>query len=135
MTSAYDKEYTTELLANLTKNKSKKLSVLIVPKEIDALMSVGFGMSKFALVSKDSFVLLKQINPSLGEKLKIYNESTPKYRMVLALNKIDKNRDEIISIFKNMELNNSGKSVLDIIGVDKLIILPSSDIINLEETK
>ncbi len=89
VTSAYNKEYTNELLTSLTKEDINNLSILIVPKEIDALMSVGFGMSKFALVSKESFTLLEEINPFLAKSLKIYSESDPKYRMVLAPYDID----------------------------------------------
>ncbi|HEX5330198.1 hypothetical protein [Sulfuricurvum sp.] len=122
VTSAYDKEYTGELLSTITKNNSKELSVLKVPKEIDALMSVGFGMSKFALVSKDSFSLLQTINPVLAKDLKIYYESEPEYRMLLVCNEIDKEDSKLISVFKNMELSDSGKSILNSIGIDKLVV-------------
>lgn len=122
VTSAYDKEYTGELLSTITKNNAKELSVLKVPKEIDALMSVGFGMSKFALVSKDSFSLLQTINPVLAKDLKIYYESEPEYRMLLVCNEIDKEESKLISVFKNMELTNNGKNILNSIGIDKLVV-------------
>jgi len=135
VTSAYDKEYTNDLLSSLTHNKSTKLSVLVVPKEIDALMSVGFGMSRFALVSKDSFTLLAEINPFLSKSLKIYSESLPKYRMLLASNKIDKNKNKLISIFKDMGLSESGKNILNMIGVDKMLVLKANDLKNLGDKK
>ncbi|MDD2781439.1 MAG: hypothetical protein PHR02_07840 [Sulfuricurvum sp.] len=90
VTSAYPKEYTNELLNTITQENAKALSVLKVPKEIDALMSVGFGMSKFALVSKDTFEHLQIINPVLSKELKIYYESVPEYRMLLACNAAEK---------------------------------------------
>ena len=135
VTSAYDDEYTKELLLTLTKNKSDDLSVLIVPKEIDALMSVSFGMSKFALVSRDSLRLLKNINPFLTKNLKIYNESIPAYRMLVTCNKIDKDKLKLMSIFEKMDLNDNGKNILGMIGVDKLVILNSNDLKNLGDAK
>lgn len=135
VTSAYDKEYTNDLLASLTNHQSTKLSVLIVPKEIDALMSVGFGMSKFALVSKDSFIFLKNINPFLSKSLKIYGESLPKYRMLLACNKIDAKKNKLISIFENMGLTQRGKNILNMIGVDEFVVLNADDLKNLGDEK
>ena len=135
VTSAYDKEYTNDLLSSLTHNKTTKLSVLVVPKEIDALMSVGFGMSKFALVSKDSFTLLNEINPFLSKSLKIYGESLPKYRMLLASSKMDKKKNKLISIFKNMGLTQRGKSIFNMIGIDKMVLLNANDLKNLGDEK
>ncbi|EDZ62898.1 hypothetical protein SMGD1_1738 [Sulfurimonas gotlandica GD1] len=129
--SAYDNEYANELLITLANNKSNKLSILIVPKEIDALMSVGFGMSQFALVSKDSFKLLKEINPLLSKSLQIYHESEPKYRMLLTCSEIDNQKNELVSVFQEMGFTESGKSILKMIGVDKLVVLSSNDLENL----
>ena len=131
VTSAYDDEYTKELLSTLTKKHSDNLSVLIVPKEMDALMSVGFGMSKFALVSRDSLNLLKNINPFLSKRLKVYKESKPTYRILIACNKIDKDKQKLISVFRKMDLNNNGKNILKMIGIDKLVVLNSNDLENL----
>jgi len=124
VTSAYDKDYTSKLLHQFNTD----LSVLIVPKELDALMSVGFGMSNFALVSKDSFNLLKEVNPTLANNLTIYNESKPTYRMMLAYHgEISKNK-KLIDIFENMGLKDDGKEVLNQIGIDKFILFPSQDL-------
>lgn len=130
LTSAYDKEYTHALLSTLTKDNSKALSVLKVPKEIDALMSVGFGMSRFALVSKESFAHLQLINPVLSKDLKIYFESEPEYRMFLASNETDKEDTKLISIFKNMELTDEGKNILKMIGIDRLVVFNTQNLAN-----
>jgi hypothetical protein len=123
VTSAYDKEYTLGLLKNMTSDNSQELTILRVPKEIDALMSVGFGMSKFAVVSKDTYNLLQNINPTLAKDLKIYYESDPEYRMLLATNEIDREESKLISIFRNMDYSDAGKSILNLIGIDKLVVL------------
>ena len=86
-------------------------------------------------MSKGSFTFSKEINPFLSDNLKIYNESMPKYRMILAKNKIDKKRDKLVLIFKNMGLNKSGKNILNMIGIDKLVVLTSTDLNNIGGVK
>lgn len=135
VTSAYDKEYTQELVQKLTNKKTKNTPVLIVPKEIDALMSVSFGMSNFALVSKDSLEFLKKINPMLTKQLHIYKESEPKYRILLANNKIEKNKNAIISIFNTMSVSKKGKEILNSMGIDKLVALNKNDLMILGDLK
>jgi hypothetical protein len=135
VTSAYDEEYTRELLGNITKNRSKNFSILRVPKEIDALMSVGFGMSKFALVSNNSFILLQMINPVLAKDLKIYYESEPEYRMLLACSDMDQESMKLVSIFKEMELSEDGKNILNMIGIDKLVGFNEQNTENIGDTQ
>ncbi|DAB39527.1 MAG TPA: hypothetical protein CFH83_00140 [Sulfuricurvum kujiense] len=135
VTSAYDTEYTNELLNSITDEHSQELSVLRVPKEIDALMSVGFGMSRFALISKDTFVHLQHINPVLSKDLKIYYESDPEYRMLLACNETDKEVTTLVSIFKNMEFSSDGKKILNMIGIDKLVVFNIRNLENRGDTK
>ena len=130
ITSAYSKKYTNKLLDSLIENE--KQSILIVPKEIDALMSVGFGMSDFAVVSKDSFSNLQKINPFLTKDLVIYKELALSYRMLIAtkdLYKINKH------IFEDMDKDDVGKYILDAIGIDKFIAIRSKDLINIGGTK
>ena len=126
VTSAYDDEYTQELLNNLTKNT--KFSVIEVPKEIDALMSVGFGMSQFALVSKDSFLLLKELNSYLAKDLVIYEESKPFYKMLIACKNMEQYKEELLNIFTKMGQDDNGKKILDILGIDKLVVLHNDDL-------
>ncbi len=124
--SAYNNTFTKELLGTIA--HSAKFSVLKVPKEIDALMSVGFGMSKFALVSQESFSLLQTINPSLTQDLGIYFESKPQYRMFLATNTMDADTANLTAIFKDMDQSEDGRRILNMIGMDRLIPFePSSD--------
>ena len=135
ITSAYDISYTKKLLMKLTKNDTKNLPILIVPKEIDALMSVSFGMSDFALVSKDSLYFLEKINPSLTKKFKIFYESEPKYRVLFANNTIMKNNEKIITIFNNMSTKPKGKDILEKMGIEKLVLLSREDKYNLGDIK
>jgi len=126
VSSAHTKKYTKKLLTSLKENK--ELSTLIVPKDIDALMSVGFGMSDFALVSKDSFTYLQEINGFLTKDLKIYKELDSRYRMLIASKMKDK---EIKNIFQNMSKDTNGKNILNIFGVDGFTFLHLQDLNNL----
>ena len=122
--SAYDKKFATQKLNNLVKNKD--ISLLLVPKEIDALMSVGFGMSDFALVSDDSLELLKQINPSLGENLVVYKKTKDIYRMILSYN--GKEDEKLTSIFLNINNDAEGKEILNKIAIDSMVVLSQKDL-------
>lgn len=126
VTSAYSRQYSKKLIDNFTKTDT--LELLIVPKEIDALMSVGFGMNEFALVSRDSFELMKKVNTHLSEQLIVFNESSPTYRMLVASKLRDEHDKKLIDIFTTMNLKDEGKKILDILGIDDIVVLTRSDL-------
>jgi len=131
VSSAYDTSYTQTLLKELENTQKNTRPILIVPKEIDALMSVSFNMSDYALVSKDSFHLLKSINPALTKDLTILNESDPKYRILIANNKIKENKNNVVALFNNMSNKELGKNILEMMGIEKLVVLTSNNKISL----
>ena len=94
-----------------------------VPKEIDALMSVGYGMSQFASVSKKSYFNLMKTNPSLTKNMRIYSESDPNYRMLVAVTKAYKNDPKIAKIFTQMKQNKKGRVILKRLGIDNIVRL------------
>ena len=128
ITSAYDREHTQALLKEIFSAGHENLNVLTVPKEIDALMSVGFGMSKLALVSKDSFEHLKTVNPAMARSMKVLNTSTMAYRMFMAKRTTDNDRQNIISVFENMHLSEEGRKQLSLLGIDKMVAIPSREL-------
>lgn len=128
VTSAYDKEYSKELLWKLTNGNTGKFSVLKVPKEIDALMSVGFGMSKFALVSQESLKVLQSANPLLAKDLKIYTASEPEFRMILAGNAKNTEALKLISLLREMGGTPEGREVFNTIGIDAMTTLDTQNL-------
>ena len=135
VTSAYDIAYSDELLLQFTKKQNKKMPVLIVPKEIDALMSISFGMSSFALVSKDSLNFLKKINPSLTKDFQVFYESEPKYRILLANNILNQNKQEVITMFTNISKTLKGKKFLEMIDIEKFTKISKKDRTKLGDLK
>lgn len=121
VTTAFSEKYTNKLLRKTF--GLHQLRLLKVPKEIDALMSVGYGMSQFASVSKDSFKLLQKTNGTLTKNMRIYSESDPTYRMLVAVNKENVKDKDFIRIFTNMNKNKNGKSVLKLLGIDSIVKL------------
>jgi len=126
ITTPFPHDYTTAHINRLTTDHS--LNVLNVPKEIDALMSVGFGMSQFALVSKESFELLQKANSFLAKQMKVFSESTPTLRMLVALKENKLTNKESIDIFSTMDSKDEGKKVLKMLGVDKIVSLTTNDL-------
>jgi hypothetical protein len=133
ITTAYSKEYAKELINKIT--TSNNLNVLNVPKDIDALMSVGFGMSKFALISKESFDLIKNTNSYLANELEIYSESTPVYRMIVATSLKHKHDKKALEPFNKICSKEKGKQVLEILGIDDIVLLSQNDLKHLGENK
>jgi hypothetical protein len=125
ITTTYSKDYSKKLIDTLIENNN--LNIVNVPKEIDALMSVGFGLSKFALVSKDSFELLKNINGFLAEQMTIYKESKPNFRMLIASKLKNQYSEECINLITSMNSNIYGKKVLNLLGIDNIVILTKND--------
>ena len=121
VTTAFSERYTNKLLRNTF--GLHQLRLLKVPKEIDALMSVGYGMSQFASVSKGSFKLLQKTNSSLTKDMRIYSESDPNYRMLVAVNKESIEDQDFIRIFTNMNKSKNGQSILKILGIDNIVKL------------
>ena len=77
-------------------------------------------MSRFALVSKESFSFLQTINPSLTRDLSIYFESEPQYRMFLATNTLNQETANLTAVFEQMGQSENGKRILNLIGMDRL---------------
>jgi len=121
ITTAFSDRYTKKLLRKTFGLYS--LHILKVPKEIDALMSVGYGMSQFASVSKSSFRLLQKTNNNLTKNMRIYSESDPNYRMLVAVDKKSVQDKNFIRIFTNMNKSKNGRDILKLLGIDKMVKL------------
>ena len=117
--SASSVEHTRELLLKmLGKNRKDLLStirILTVPKDIDALLAVGYSIAHAAVTTQDSLKLLESINPGLKRKLETFSISGDILMPVLAIKKlgvIGEPQKKIIQIMKEMKTSESGRESL-----------------------
>lgn len=121
--SAGSKDYTRNILIQMLGEKKRgianDLRILTVPKDIDALMAVGFGMAESALASESSLAKLSTINPKQYKMMKQLAVSEETLLHIVAIPKeCDKNVEELVRIIKEMETNLDGKQKLKMLGMD-----------------
>jgi hypothetical protein len=132
--SASSLQYTNSALKGMLKKFAEHaFQVLTVPKDIDALMSVGFGMAKLAFASENAFDELKGVNPRLCSKMKVLAEGEETLRLILALPQgFTANRKKMVDMIKNMSMDSDGKRRIRMLGLDSWQELNSSDRSKLE---
>lgn len=121
--SASSEDYTRNILIQMLGEKKKEvaisLRVLTVPKDIDALMAVGFGMAESALASESSLTKLSTINPKQYKMMKQLAVSEEILLHVVAVpKKCDENVEELVRIIEEMGTNLEGKQKLKMLGMD-----------------
>ena len=132
--SASSLQYTTSALKRMLKKFAEHpFQVLTVPKDIDALMSVGFGMAKLAFASENAFDELKGVNPRLCNKMKVLAEGEETLRLILALPQgFTGNSKKTIDMIRNMAMDSDGKRRIRMLGLDGWQELDASDRLKLE---
>jgi len=133
--SASSIQHTDSCLQTMIKDKSAVTitNILTVPKDIDALMSVGFGMSKFALTTQNTFKELKSANPMLYQKLKVLAKGEEALLPVIAVPEaFMQNAQSLVRIIQDMAADPNGKEKLQMIELDGWQALDASDRVKLE---
>jgi hypothetical protein len=114
-------KHTKSVLMEMFKEKegALKTKILAVPKDIDALMAVGFGMSKAALTTRNAFEELKNVNPILYNKLKILAEGRESHLLILAVPEdFVEHSVQPVKVIKSMPMNPDGKKKMRMLGLD-----------------
>lgn len=119
--SAGSEQYTRMLLSEMVESPQivDELRILTVPKDIDALMSLGFGMAKAAISTDYSLETLAKMNPVLHKKLSILAESREARLLTLATP--EDRRDsagKMVTIFQDMANDQEGRKKLRMLGLD-----------------
>ena len=95
------------------------LRILTVPKDIDALMSLGFGMAKAAITTDYSLETLAKMNPPLHKKISILAESQESRLLILAAPvHCEGNAQQLATIFQDMAADQQGGKKLRMLGLD-----------------
>ncbi len=120
VSSAGSEEYTRNFL-RLTIDDSivDSLRVLNVPKDIDALISVGLGVAQAALTSEYSIAMLSSIYPKLGKELIPIARGPESLLSIVAMpEKYEPEVSRLPAVIEEMEKHEEGREILHIMGLD-----------------
>ena len=121
--SAGSDEYTGNLLKQMLGKENEKLvdsfQLLVVPKDIDALISVGFGLADAALTTENSLDMLSSINPRLKGKLATVASSKEILLPIVAIHEgLTPDIVKLLVALKNMPDSEDGNRGMQILGLD-----------------
>ncbi|QTA80700.1 Uncharacterized protein dnl_30120 [Desulfonema limicola] len=118
--SATSIEHTVDELVFIFKQRIDPRKILKVPRDIDALMSVGIGISQSALAAESSLEKLHNIHPSLFKKIKILAAGNPSWLLIVSVHKeFRQDAGSIIEVLKNMPDDPSAESRIKMLGLDR----------------
>lgn len=110
-----------EILGDKNETLIKTLKILTVPKDIDAVMAVGYGMASAALSAENSLANLATVNPKQFQQLHVLGYSKESYLLVAAtLEKPDDQETKLLELLKKMSTNSIGENNLKLLGIDGL---------------
>ena len=93
--------------------------IIPVTQNMDAIMALALNQVAGAIVSQDSYGLLKNINPELINQIKIFSQlPTIPHPLVVSFGNA-KNNDSFIAAMKNLDENVRGKVVFEYFGLTK----------------
>ncbi len=96
-----------------------ELTLILVPKDIDALLAVGFGMASGALTNETSLEKLKLINPKQYSQLHVLGESKEAFLTIVAVpQKNSEENQAILEILSEMGNTEDGRKKLNMLGLD-----------------
>lgn len=121
--SASSDEYTRYLLKQMVGKDNEKLvdsfRLLGVPKDIDALISVGFGVADAALTTENSLDMLSTINPRLKSKLVTLASSRELLLPIVAIHEeLNPAVVKLLVTLKNMAGTEGGNKGIQMLGLD-----------------
>ncbi|MBC8549138.1 MAG: PhnD/SsuA/transferrin family substrate-binding protein [Candidatus Brocadiales bacterium] len=121
--SSGNEDYTRNILIQMQgageRDIVNSMKILTVPKDIDALMAVGFGMADSALTTERSLTKLAAINPN---QYKFLRQLAKSQEILLPIVAVPKQSDEniklLLTIIEKMETVLDGQKRLKMLGVD-----------------
>jgi len=125
LASAGEEELTKNILRSMLgddrKNIIGTITLLTVPKDIDALMAVGFGMAECALTSERSLAKLKSLNPKQYKALNKLAKSGKELLPIVAAPESQANSEvtkKLVRIIEDMPKSPDGSKKLKMLGLD-----------------
>lgn len=97
----------------------KDIKILIVPKDIDAVMAVGFGMASAAISAESGLDKLGTISPNQLAALHSIGFSEDDYLLIAAtLKKPNQQEKQLLEILRKMPETDAGMANLKMLGID-----------------
>ncbi len=119
-TENYTRSLLKQMLGANQQNLIDNINILTVPKDIDALMAVGFGMANAAISAESSLDKLAKINPNQFQQLHTLGKSKASYLLVAAtLEAPNQAEQQLLEILKKMSKDESGEKNLRLLGLDE----------------
>ena len=131
--SAVSDEYTQSLLRQMMpgvgRGSEPGPKVLVVPKDIDALMAVGFGIADAAVATEDGLAQLTKVNPKLAGSLHTLATSERVLLPVVAVPRgVGEAVRNLVAIVEAMGRDAEGTRRLNMIGFDALKPLSAAEL-------
>ena len=97
------------------------LNLLVVPKDIDALMAVGFGAARAAIATEGGAEKLAKLNPKQRDSLKQLGNGRESLLPVLAAPRgAGGEARALVKIFAGMDATADGRSRLQLLGLEAM---------------
>lgn len=120
--SAAHQEYSLTILKSMNEpnNIEVAFEILTVPKDIDALMSVLFGIAQGALTARNSLTTLASINPKKAQLLhpQLESQAIMLPMIVAYLPMTQPTTRELLEAIENMSDSPAGKEILGLLGLN-----------------
>lgn len=130
--SAGSEEYTRNFLKLMLGKDNEwlvdTLQVLSVPKDIDALISVGFGLVQTALTTEYSISRLSSVNQGLYKKLLVLAKNENSLLPIVAIPEgCDPETLRLLKVVEGMGKTTEGKNCIRMFGLDDWKVLDERD--------
>lgn len=121
--TAGTREYTLTILSEMLGPERKDLvatfQLLVVPKDIDALMSVGYGLAAAAVTTEGGLEKLQKINPRQAGLLHpVATGQEASFPIIVAPRTRDPRINEMFAILNRMGSDAEGRQRLRLLGLD-----------------
>jgi ABC-type amino acid transport substrate-binding protein len=98
---------------------ASRYQLLSVPKDIDALMAVTFGMADAALSNELSLTTLTDLYPEQGNTLRVLAKSQPLLHMqVVAPRQLGSTEHALLEAIRQMKRTDQGRRSLSMLGLE-----------------
>ena len=118
-TALFSRSILADIYPNHTPEQLAKPNLLLVPKDIDALMAVGFGLADAALASELSLETLSTLYKNQHQQLHIVGNSRPLKRLlVIQHESASPIKAKAIAALHNMSKSSKGLQALNTLGLN-----------------